>query len=133
MNENQSNTKASKGVTPNHIALYAKIASHSDKIYDVLLELLDSRNDNIRLGAARTLLNKILPDKKVVEVTGENGEPIKLTIIAGTGFIPQSGFTSTASETSSLTRSSPLQSNGVAPQSQKDNNSDNRVDQTEPA
>ena len=49
-------------------AMYSKIASHSDEIIDRLLELAKSSNDNVALGACKTLLGKALPDMKTVEL-----------------------------------------------------------------
>ena len=86
MNERkQSKSKAkSVGTTPNHIAIYQRIASRSDDIIDCLFLLLQSRNENIRLGAAKVLANKILPDKKAVELTGEDNGPILIRVVEDT-------------------------------------------------
>lgn len=81
--ENQSNQQVkSPGVTPNQAALYQKIASKSDKIIDKLFQLLESTNESIALGAANTLIDKILPSLKATEHKGEGGGPILIKIIS---------------------------------------------------
>lgn len=75
-------------VTPNRQGLYAKVAKHATAALDVLVQLLKSKNDNIRLGAARTILDKCLPDVKAVELSANEDTQIKYSIIMGNGFIP---------------------------------------------
>ena len=82
MEENQSQTESkSPGTTPTKIANYQKIAVKSDKIINKLFELLDSHNENIALGAANKLIDKILPDLRATELTGENNGPILIRIV----------------------------------------------------
>ena len=123
-----NDTEAKQGGTKPQIAIYQKIASREDEIIDVLFELLRSRNDTVAASAAKTLLGKILPDKKAVEVGGVNGEPIKFTIVAGSDYAAYlSGLnkTLTASTGSPLSGSDEVQGAGVAQESSQDNNSDN--------
>ena len=129
MENTQGKSEPVKGVTPNHVALYQKIAIHSDKIFEILLQLLDSRNENIRLGAAKVLVNKILPDKKTVEVGGLNGEPIKFNIIFGNGYIPPNLQPTTTPEGNIVSGQPPIQNNSMASQGKKDDNGGNGVDQ----
>ena len=83
MNERKrSKSKAkSGGVTSSQIGNYQKVASKSDKVLGVLFKHLESRNESVSLGAAKILINKILPDKKAVELTGENNGPLLIKII----------------------------------------------------
>lgn len=74
--------------TPNRQGLYAKAAKHATAALDVLAQLLVSNNENIRLGAARTLLDKCLPDVKAVELSSNEDTQIKYSIIVGNGFLP---------------------------------------------
>lgn len=117
---------------PTRTNLYAKVARHIPKAIDVLVALLDSRNEGIRMGAAKEIINKGLPDLKAMEVTGENGEPIRLIINAGNGFLPATLSVNASPAGSYPTGSTPIQGDGVAQESTKDNNSDNRVDKAEP-
>ena len=41
----------------------------------------ESRNDNAALGAAKTIINKVLPDLKAQELTGTEGKQIQVRII----------------------------------------------------
>jgi len=50
-------------------ALYSSISSYADDVIQRLVELSKSKNENVALGACKTLLNKTLPDVKSVEVT----------------------------------------------------------------
>lgn len=53
-------------------ALYSSISSHAKEVIVRLVELSKSKNENVALGACKTLLNKTLPDVKSVEVTQSN-------------------------------------------------------------
>ena len=50
-------------------ALYSSISCHAKEVVERLVELSKSKNENVALGACKTLLNKTLPDVKSVEVT----------------------------------------------------------------
>lgn len=126
-------TKAKQGGTKPQIAIYQRIASREDEIITKLFELMDSRNENIALGATKTLLNKIVPDLKSTEITGQNGEPIKLNIIAGADYLSQLGVSTSAPAGSSLYEPTAVQSASVAPQSPQDNNSNNAISEGESA
>jgi hypothetical protein len=53
-------------------ALYSSISSYADEVIQRLVDLSKSKNENVALGACKTLLNKTLPDVKSVEVTQSN-------------------------------------------------------------
>lgn len=80
--------EAKKRGIPNRGSLYNVVGRERKKILNTLFELLDSHNENVRLGAARTLLNKLLPDLKATDINAGGAEPIRLNIIKGNGFIP---------------------------------------------
>lgn len=94
-------------------ALYSKIACKSEKILQTLFGLLDSRNEAIKLGAAKILANKIIPDRKAVEVGGEGGGPIIVHVI--NDYISEPGVN--ASPTGSLEGQDKVQGSSVAPES----------------
>ena len=86
MAEDQVKTEAkSPSVFPSRSATYAKVAMHTDKIINKLVELLDSRTESIALGAANTLMSKILPDLRATELTGENQGPLRVIIVSENG------------------------------------------------
>lgn len=46
------------------------------------IELAESAdNDSVRLGAIKTLLNKVIPDIKAMEVTGKDGEKLQALVV----------------------------------------------------
>ena len=74
----KTNDKPKKGgVTPRG-AIYAVVSGKRELILNKLLELLESKNESISLGAAKVLFNKLLPDLKATDVTSD-GE--KITVV----------------------------------------------------
>lgn len=73
------------------------------------------------------LLERVMKDHfaERKELTGENGQPIKLTVIGAGGFIPQPYTFASSSTTGAVQPSSEIQGTGVAPTGEKDNNSNN--------
>lgn len=70
-NENSSH-EAKTGGVPNRGSLYAVVAAHSKEAIETLYDLMkNSKNDGIRLGAAKAILNKSLPDLKLSEMPEE--------------------------------------------------------------
>ena len=114
----QTKRKPSKGVIPNKGSIYNAVARERKKILNTLFELLDSRNPNVRLGAAKCLINKILPDLKSQEITGADGQPFTITVVTGDS-LARTGFTPSP-EGSSITGQPSVQSVSVAPESKKD-------------
>jgi hypothetical protein len=68
----QSKKMKSKRKPTSKQALYSSISSYSNEVIQRLVELSKSKNENVALGACKTLLNKTLPDVKSVEVTQSN-------------------------------------------------------------
>lgn len=56
--------------TPSQIELYNLTAKHAPEAILTLVELLRNSNVNVRLGAANTIVSKVLPNLKTVENTG---------------------------------------------------------------
>ncbi len=123
--------QAKSGGVPNQAALYSKVAAKENDILGALFEMLASRNENIRLGAAKALINKILPDLKSTELTGANGEPIKFNIIAGGDYVSALGKLTSTSNQSFTYRPSEVQSADLAPESAQDDNSNKSVSEVE--
>lgn len=67
---------------PNRQGLYSKAAKHADASIDTLVQLMSSRNENIRLGAAKALLNKCLPDLRAVDASVTPNEPLEVIIVS---------------------------------------------------
>lgn len=51
--------------------LYQIASRHSRSAINKLVELMDSNNENVALGACKVLLNKTIPDLKKEEVQSE--------------------------------------------------------------
>ncbi len=77
---NEAGTNHGGGVISRDAA-YRKTAAHFQAALDVWVELLSSRNDAIRLGAANKIIDKCLPDLKATEVTGTEGGDIVIRIL----------------------------------------------------
>ena len=121
-------TQEAKGKgTPNKGTLQSYIQNFTQEAIDVLVEIMrTSRNENLKMGAAKVIIDKSIADLKAMEVTGQDGEPIKITVIGG-GFVPESRFINAASTASTFSATT-VQSDSLAPESPQDNNSDNRDD-----
>src|SRR6266571_3182887 len=109
MNEEKDNLKPKKGGNINQGAIYAKISSRYEEILNTLFECLQSKQELVRVSAAKTLLNKILPDLKSVEVGGAlqsdgTRRSIELFVNLGGGFVPPT-ITLPSPSTSGLTSS----------------------------
>lgn len=58
---------------------YSKASQHFIDAMNTVVDIMNkSRNDNARLGAARTIIDKVLPDLKAAELTGEGGGAIEI-------------------------------------------------------
>ncbi len=65
----EHNTRGTKTISKQ--GLYSKVAVYDQKILTTLVECLDSKNESVRIAAARTLLNKILPDLQAIQHKGD--------------------------------------------------------------
>jgi hypothetical protein len=59
------------GGVPRRTNLYNIVAPKGREIINTLFALLKSNNEGIRLGAAKVLINKILPDLQAIQHKGE--------------------------------------------------------------
>lgn len=79
-NKNSSNGKAKKGGVTPRSAIYAKISGKRNIILEALFELLNSKNDNVKLGAAKVLLNKLIADLKAEEFNDPDENQVNIYI-----------------------------------------------------
>jgi len=120
------NAEAKTSPHPSRISLYAKAADNAMRMIEILKEIAETGdNDSARLGAAKTLLSKALPDITAQEIAGKDGQPIfTYRIDLASGFIPRlDSITSTSGN--GITESHQIQSPSVAPESKEDNHSVN--------
>lgn len=130
MNEKTNGHEAKTGGVPNKGSLQAYLHNFTKESIDEIVKIMrTSRQESLRFAAARAILDKTIPDMKAVEVTGKDGEPIKLSVIAGNGFIPQLAAIEATSTGGAIQPSSEVQGVDLAPESMEDNNSDNRISQ----
>lgn len=109
---------------PSRDNLYARIANHLPKAIDKAVEMLESPNENVRLGAIKVLLDRGLPPIKALEITGPDGGPLQIRYIvdlAG-GYIPPLGAFN-GSSAGSYQGPSQVQSIGLAQTSPQDDHS----------
>ena len=80
--------EAKKGGAPNQGSLQSYIQNYTKEAIDAIVVILrTSRNESLKMGAAKLIIDKSIADKKAVELSGANGEPIKLNIIAGADYL----------------------------------------------
>lgn len=78
----KSNVKKKTGGVIARAALYQHVSQYSKDAIDVLVDLMkNAAQESVRMGAAKALLDKALPDLKATEHTGEEGGPIEIRII----------------------------------------------------
>lgn len=122
------------GATPSRDILYAEAAKYAPRAIEVIAEIMNKGdNDSNRLGAAKTILAKSIPDQKAMEITGPDGGPLQLKYIvdlAG-GYIPPLGAFNGPSGGGNPGSAS-VQGAGVAQAGTQDNNSSNGTGQTGP-
>ncbi|MDO8341419.1 MAG: hypothetical protein Q7T59_05610 [Candidatus Woesebacteria bacterium] len=56
----------------NRQGLYSKASKHAVNAIERIAELMNSKNENISLGASRTILDKCLPSLRPIEQEQEN-------------------------------------------------------------
>lgn len=79
-------------------AAYSKVASHFTEIFETQLWLMRyATQESVRASMANKLMDKILPDLKAQEFTGDGGGAIKVIMI---DYGTTSSNTSTQAETS---------------------------------
>lgn len=109
--------------TKSQAVLYAQIEPLADRAIERLEQLLESRNESIALGAVKTVLERCIPIKKAVEVTGANGEPIKLNIISASDYLSTTGVFNASSTSGYSGGSTEVQGSSLAQESPKNDNS----------
>lgn len=134
MDETTQESKSTPGPL-NQASMYSIIAAKFPKIMEALENGLNDSNPSNRVGAAKVLLNKILPDLKSVEVAGgynEDGtkQPVQLLINAGSGFIPATIQFNAPSAGSTSEESKEVQDTDMASKSSQDNDSNIRDSET---
>lgn len=75
--------QVNKGGAVSRSALYSMAQKHAPRAIEVLQELMNSKyQPSVRMGAAKTLLGKAIPDLKAMEITGEGINPVKVLVLS---------------------------------------------------
>ncbi len=78
----KTDTTPQKRKTLNRQGLYAAASEYSLESIKTLVDLMrNSRNPNVKLGAAKALLDKALPDLKAMELSGDVDRPLGVVIL----------------------------------------------------
>lgn len=61
---------------------FTKASAHALRALDVVIEIMENKrmNPNARLGAARTIIDKVLPDLKSTQFVDDEGNTVKFNI-----------------------------------------------------
>lgn len=89
-----TNSESKTGGPMSRAQLYAIVQSHSKEAIRTLVEIMNtSRNEGMRMGAAKAILDKCVPDLKATEITGENGGDVLIRLITEADAKSNSGST----------------------------------------
>src|SRR3990167_9705226 len=94
--------------------LYAMFSPHAELAIETLVKACSNGNPSVRVGAAKTILAKLVPDLKSTEITGQDGQQFTINIIRD--YFTKARGDVSPSDTSSQ-GSEQVQGSGVAPQS----------------
>ena len=70
-----------KGGSISKRSMRRQIQKYFPKILSCLVADLESKNPSVRVAAAKVLINKILPDLKATELSGQSGGHIKIELV----------------------------------------------------
>lgn len=120
--------ESTEAKTPGHATLsrkhhYAKFEPLVQPAIERLRELLKSKNEPTVIGALKLIFERTIPAIKAMEITGDNGEPIRLNIINAGDYISAIGKLTTAPGGSATYGPPTLQSSNMAQESKEDDNS----------
>ena len=115
--EEKTKGEIKEGGIKSRSQLYAMFSPHAELAIETLVKACSNGNPSVRVGAAKTILAKLVPDLKSTEITGQDGQQFTINIIRDY-FTKARGNVS--SSDSSSQGSEPIQGSGVAPQSSQD-------------
>ena len=74
--------EAKKQGPPNQGSLQAYIQNFTLEAIDALVNILrTTRNESLKMGAAKVIIDKSIADIKAIELSGKNGSPITIQLI----------------------------------------------------
>ncbi|MBU1067808.1 hypothetical protein KKE60_08480 [Patescibacteria group bacterium] len=66
---------------PKRTNLYARVSKYAPKAIRRVVNLLDSKNESVALGAVKVILDKAIPDLKALEIDERDTSPIEIRIV----------------------------------------------------
>ena|SRR3989344_4644010 len=83
MTKKEVSNQGKGGGVPSRDALYRKVAKKAEACIDYLIAIVEGRKpaNAVKMGAARILLNKVLPDIKVQEIRAETDRPLGVVVL----------------------------------------------------
>jgi len=115
--EEKTKGEIKEGGIKSRSQLYAMFSPHAELAIETLVKACSNGNPSVRVGAAKTILAKLVPDLKSTEITGQDGQQFTINIIRD--YFTKARGNVSPSDTSSQ-GSEPIQGSGVAPQSSQD-------------
>lgn len=77
----QSKAESKIQGVPKRTNIYARVSKYSPRAIKRLVQLLESSNESVALGAVKVILDKVLPDLRASEPRERNEEPIEIRIV----------------------------------------------------
>lgn len=133
MDEKTTTHEATKGgSTPSKATLQSYLQNFTREAIDGMVDIMrNSRNEQLKFAAQKLIIDKSIADIKAVEVTGENGGPIKLNIISGADYVSAIAQFATTSDPGTAYGSTAIQSTDMAQTSTQDNDSNQPASEVE--
>lgn len=81
--EDKQSSELRKGGVPSRRAMTLKYLGYSEEALEVLVETMRNKTaqDTARLAAARAILDKVIPDMKAVELSGEDSAGLVFKLV----------------------------------------------------
>lgn len=110
---------------PSRDALYRKVANHALEAIDTIVGEMKAptKMASVKIGAAKVILNKALPDLKATELTGKDGAAFTVQLIKQWLHTPRENPVDVPPSSGSSERQDKVQGADMAPQGKKDVNS----------
>lgn len=70
-----------RGKTTNRQGIYSKFEPHAEKAIGVLVEAMERGNWAVKIGAAKIILAKLVPDLKAIQSTPEDNKQINIRFV----------------------------------------------------
>jgi hypothetical protein len=81
MTDKKTPAEKKKGEQLSNMSIREALRPHAIRAVERLVELMESTNDNVALGASKEVIGRFIPTLKSTEITGKDGEKIPFTII----------------------------------------------------